>query len=129
MVTKCRPSGPPEPAPPRETFTHAPRTTSRDISPFFFFFFFYYPPAAPELKFTPLDLKAVADDGVFEGYASLFNREDMGGDMVFPGAFRDSLARRGPTGIKLLFQHNPGEPIGIWHTLRRTRAASTCAAA
>jgi HK97 family phage prohead protease len=83
------------------------------------------PPPAPsttalalEAKFTALDLKAVADDGVFEGYASLFNREDLGGDIVLPGAFRASLARRGPAGIKLLFQHNPSEPIGIWQSLR-----------
>lgn len=71
-----------------------------------------------EAKFTSLDLKAVADDGVFEGYASLFNREDLGGDIVLPGAFRESLVRRGPTGIKLLFQHKPDEPIGVWQSLR-----------
>ena len=74
--------------------------------------------AAFEARFTALDLKAVADDGLFEGYASLFNREDLGRDLVLPGAFRDSLARRGPSGIKLLFQHNPSEPIGIWQSLR-----------
>ena len=70
---------------------------------------------ALESKFTALDLKAITLDGAFEGYASLFNREDMGGDLVLPGAFRDSLARRGVAGIKLLFQHNPSEPIGVWH--------------
>ncbi len=70
---------------------------------------------ALESKFTALDLKAITLDGAFEGYASLFNREDMGGDLVLPGAFRDSLARRGAAGIKLLFQHNPSEPIGVWH--------------
>ena len=75
-------------------------------------------PAAPELKFTPLDLKAVATDGAFDGYASLFDKEDLGRDVVLPGAFRDSLAARGPTGIKMLFQHNPSEPIGIWDTLK-----------
>jgi len=64
--------------------------------------------------FTPLDLKAVSDEGSFEGYASLFNREDLGHDVVMPGAFRDSLAKRGTAGIKLLFQHNPAEPIGTW---------------
>ena len=48
---------------------------------------------ALEAKFTALDLKAIADDGAFEGYASLFNREDLGHDIVLPGAFRDSLAR------------------------------------
>ena len=70
---------------------------------------------ALESKFTALALKAITLDGAFEGYASLFNREDMGGDIVLPGAFRDSLARRGAAGIKLLFQHNPSEPIGVWH--------------
>jgi HK97 family phage prohead protease len=76
------------------------------------------PTTAPELKFTPLDLKTVESDGTFEGYASLFNKEDLGHDVVEPGAFRDSLAARGPTGIKMLFQHNPSEPIGIWQSLR-----------
>ena len=72
---------------------------------------------ALEAKFTALDLKVITEDGVFAGYASLFNRADMSGDMVLPGAFRESLARRGPTGIKLLFQHKPDEPIGIWQHL------------
>ena len=40
------------------------------------------PLAAPELKFTPLDLKAVDADGTFEGYASLFDKEDLGHDVV-----------------------------------------------
>ena len=78
------------------------------------------PTATPalELKFTPLDFKAVATDGAFEGYASLFDKEDLGHDVVAPGAFRDSLAARGPTGVKMLFQHNPSEPIGIWDTIK-----------
>jgi HK97 family phage prohead protease len=70
-----------------------------------------------EQKFTPLDLKRVDTDGTFSGYASLFHTEDLGRDIVLPGAFRDSLERRGATGIKLLYQHNPAEPIGIWESL------------
>jgi len=73
---------------------------------------------APEHSFTTLDLKRVEPDGTFSGYASLFNAEDMGRDIVLPGAFRDSLAKRGAAGIKLLFQHNPNEPIGIWESLK-----------
>jgi uncharacterized protein len=69
------------------------------------------------MKFTPLDLKQVEADGTFSGYASLFNTEDMGRDIVLPGAFRDSLRERGAAGIKLLYQHNPAEPIGIWESL------------
>lgn len=73
--------------------------------------------SVPELKFTALDLKRVEPDGSFEGYASLFEREDMGRDVIAPGAFADSLGQRGPAGIKLLFQHDPNEPIGIWTSL------------
>ena len=67
---------------------------------------------------TPLELKTVGDDGTFEGYASLFNREDLGHDVILPGAFTESLAKRSAAGIKLLFQHDPAEPIGIWNSIR-----------
>lgn len=67
---------------------------------------------------TPLDLKSIEDDGVFEGYASLFNREDLGRDVIAPGAFHESLQKRGAAGIKMLFQHNPSEPIGVWDEIR-----------
>lgn len=72
----------------------------------------------PEVKFTSLDFKQADADGSFEGYASLFNREDLGRDVVLPGAFRESLARRGARGIKLLFQHDANQPIGVWTTLQ-----------
>jgi uncharacterized protein len=70
-----------------------------------------------EAKFTALDMKSVADDGAFEGYASIFGRQDLGRDVVMPGAFRDTLAARGPGGVRMLFQHNPAEPIGVWEAL------------
>lgn len=70
-----------------------------------------------EVKFISLDFKRADIDGSFEGYASLFNREDLGRDIVLPGAFRESLSARGPRGIKLLFQHDANQPIGVWTTL------------
>ena len=70
-----------------------------------------------EAHFTALDLKSIADNGAFEGYASLFNREDLGRDVIAPGAFRETLSQRGPHGVRLLFQHNPAEPIGAWQSL------------
>ena len=30
---------------------------------------------------------------------------------------RRAASRRGPSGVRMLFQHNPAEPIGIWETL------------
>ncbi|RME65614.1 MAG: HK97 family phage prohead protease [Alphaproteobacteria bacterium] len=59
------------------------------------------------------DVKALAQDGAFEGYASVFDRLDDGRDMVAHGAFRASIGRRGASGIKLLWQHDPRDPIGI----------------
>lgn len=74
--------------------------------------------ALRETKFSRLDFKRLSADGTFEGYASLFGKLDMGRDIVMPGAFAESLARRGPAGVKLLYQHDPSEPIGVWLDLR-----------
>lgn len=73
--------------------------------------------AATEVKFCALDLKDVTLDGTFEGYASLFDREDLGRDVVKRGAFRKTLKSRGTSGVKMLFQHDPAQPIGIWDRL------------
>ncbi len=71
-----------------------------------------------DAKFTPLAFKSLDDTGLFEGYASLFHREDLGHDVIQPGAFQASLAQRGPAGIKMLFQHDPNQPIGLWELIR-----------
>jgi uncharacterized protein len=71
-----------------------------------------------EIKFQSLDFKAVGEGGLFDGYAALFNREDLGHDVIAPGAFTDSLAGRGASAVKLLFQHDPNQPIGVWTELR-----------
>ncbi|KAA5599829.1 HK97 family phage prohead protease [Blastochloris sulfoviridis] len=49
-----------------------------------------------------------------EGYASLFGRIDLARDAVVPGAFRTALARRGAGNIRMLWQHDPAQPIGVW---------------
>ncbi len=72
---------------------------------------------AQEVKFCALDLKTVDVAGVFEGYASLFNRQDLGRDVIMPGAFRKSIRRRGTGGIRMLFQHDPAQPIGVWQRI------------
>lgn len=74
-----------------------------------------------ERKARRFDFKSVGGDGSFEGYASLFGAEDLGRDMVMPGAFRASLRRRGKQGVKLLYQHDPTEPIGIWTKITEDR--------
>jgi uncharacterized protein len=62
--------------------------------------------------------KLAAASGMIAGYASLFHKIDLGGDAVLPGAFRDSLRQRGARGVKMLFQHDPAQPIGVWHDIR-----------
>lgn len=60
----------------------------------------------------------IAPDGTLEGYASIFGEVDTARDVVAPGAFLDTIARRGPRGIRMLFQHDPSEPVGVWHQVR-----------
>lgn len=60
---------------------------------------------------------SVSDEAVIEGYASLFGAPDQGGDVVEAGAYRDSLAAGGGK-VKMLWQHDPAQPIGIWDEVR-----------
>lgn len=52
------------------------------------------------------------------GHASLFGVADLTRDVVEAGAFRTALAKRGAAGIRMLFQHDPARPVGVWTTLR-----------
>jgi HK97 family phage prohead protease len=70
-----------------------------------------------ETKFLPIDASAASADGHLEGYASLFGRTDASGDEVAKGAFAASLAR-GARRVKLLWQHDPAQPIGVWDDLQ-----------
>jgi HK97 family phage prohead protease len=49
-----------------------------------------------------------------EGYASLFWTRDLNDDVTAAGAFSASLARSGAAGVKMLFQHEAAEPVGVW---------------
>lgn len=84
--------------------------------------------AAFEFKFTGQDEGGSDAPGSFEGYASTFNTEDDGGDLILPGAFDATLAQSKATGRmpKMLLNHggmggwnsNPSPmdmvPIGKW---------------
>ncbi len=47
----------------------------------------------------------------FAGYAAVFGHPDRGGDVVRAGAFARAL-KRGAGPVPLLWQHEPGRPIG-----------------
>jgi HK97 family phage prohead protease len=59
----------------------------------------------------------IGADGRFCGYAAIFGLPDDGGDVVAPGAFGASLKRRGAGRVRMLFQHDPKEPVGRWTRL------------
>ena len=74
-----------------------------------------------ETKYATFELKAEtseeSDDFLtVSGYGSVFGVKDNGGDIVMPGAFKDSIASgRAP---KMLWQHDPNQPIGAWDEMR-----------
>jgi len=74
--------------------------------------------AASERKFAATELTEVEADGTFRGYASVFGEPDLGRDVMMPGAFHLSLAKRGARGVRMLFQHDPAVPIGVWQEIR-----------
>lgn len=69
-------------------------------------------------KFAELVVSGIAEDGSFSGYASVFGEVDLGKDVIERGAFSKSLSRKGPDGVRMLYQHDPAEPIGRWKVLR-----------
>lgn len=69
-------------------------------------------------KFAALTVKGVTGDGSFSGYASVFGEVDLGRDVIDRGAFARSISRKGASGVRMLFQHDPAQPIGRWTAIR-----------
>lgn len=72
-----------------------------------------------EMGLRVVDGKGTEGLGI-EGYASLFGKRDQGGDVVLQGAYAASLKRHAAAGraVKMLWQHDPAQPIGIWDEVR-----------
>ncbi len=74
----------------------------------------------PEIGYVDYEAQIKAEDtdkedeGTFEGYASIFGNKDLGNDVVVEGAFAKSIARRGAKGVKMLYQHDAKQPIGVY---------------
>ena len=74
-----------------------------------------------EHKFVALgETRATTDGLAIEGYASHFGTPDRGGDVVQPGAYAASLTALAAKGgqVRMLWQHDPAQPIGIWDEVR-----------
>lgn len=63
-----------------------------------------------------LELKSIDAEGRFAGYASVFDVVDNQRDIVLHGAFAQTIRDRAPQ-IKLLWQHQTDEPIGVIEAL------------
>ena len=64
---------------------------------------------------------AEVEGGVeISGYASLFGAVDQGGDVVEAGVYAASLKAMAASkrNMKMLWQHEPGHPIGVWDEVR-----------
>ncbi len=77
--------------------------------------------AVTPLRRERAPVRVSESDGRVEGYASLFGVPDHGGDVVMPGAFAASLRRRGASGVRFLFQHDPAQPVGVWDEIRENK--------
>lgn len=69
-----------------------------------------------ETRTYALEIRATGDDGMIEGYGSVFGVKDAYSDIVAPGAFLQSLAQHKNDGTMpaMLWQHYTDEPIGVW---------------
>jgi HK97 family phage prohead protease len=68
------------------------------------------------MEYKQLALEWKADDqGMIEGYGSVFDVVDQGGDIIAPGAFKQSLASGRK--VRMLFQHDASAVIGTWKSM------------
>ena len=67
-------------------------------------------------KDLSFEIKAVSDDGLFSGYASVFDNVDSYGDIVRKGAFVESIGEWVAKGKMppILWNHDPSDPIGVY---------------
>lgn len=70
--------------------------------------------------YRSFSMKTVEPSGTFSGYASVWNTWDAHEEQVLPGAFSKSLrqSKESPAWPKLLWQHDPQEPIGTWNDIQ-----------
>lgn len=78
-------------------------------------------PSHSTLDFN-MELKLSSDEatpGTVEGYGSVFNIMDRGGDMVLPGAFKKSLRewKKLKQLPSMLWSHDTSMPIGVWTSM------------
>lgn len=72
---------------------------------------------------TPLEIKATTDAaGEFTGYGAVFGKVDQAGDLIMPGAFRETIAERKGRPLPMHLNHGLIElggrrGVGTWHAV------------
>lgn len=76
------------------------------------------PTICKTLAFEQAEIKfANQAQGVFEGYASVFDVTDADGDIILPGAFKKALASQSRA-VAMFYNHRAWEiPVGKWLSL------------
>ena len=69
-----------------------------------------------EYKNNIIQFKTALDDGMFYGYASVFNVVDSYDDIIVNGAFKKAIDNK--DNIKLCWQHNINDVIGKFVNIR-----------
>lgn len=68
-----------------------------------------------EVKYKRFEVKDFDEStGTIKGYGSVFHNKDSYGDVVQPTAFKN-IASKGIKSVKMLWQHNMSEPLGVWN--------------
>ena len=69
-----------------------------------------------EVRSFAMQIKATGEDGMIEGYGSVFGVADSYDDVIARGAFAASLKAHKSAGTMpaMLWQHEADEPIGVW---------------
>lgn len=72
-----------------------------------------------EYKATAFEVKELGEDGRISGYGAIYGNVDQGGDVLAMDAFKGCLAKIAAGGPrpKMLWQHDPSRPIGVWDTI------------
>lgn len=72
------------------------------------------------------EIKQLDEDGTIEGYGAIFGNVDKYNDIIEQGAFRNNLLEKSANEVKMLWQHNSREPIGVWDEIREDSKGLYC---
>ncbi len=71
-----------------------------------------------ETRAYDFQIKTLDENGYFSGYGSVYGNTDSYNDVIVHGAFDDFLSKNAPGTVKLLWQHDPAQPIGTYKIIK-----------